>query len=70
MICGLIVLMAFVGYVIARSGLNWYQDVLSEDIIRLKDKLYKLQTLGEKVYLVEPGTYIEHLVPELTVHMD
>lgn len=63
-------LQEYISRVIARSGLNWYQDVLSEDIIRLKDKLYKLQTLGEKVYLVEPGTYIEHLVPELTVHMD
>ena len=63
-------LQEYISRVIARSGLNWYQDVLSEDIIRLKDKLYKLQTLGEKVYLVEPGTYIEYLVPELTVHMD
>lgn len=50
-------LQEYISRVIARSGLNWYQDVLSEDIIRLKDKLYKLQTLGEKVYLVEPGTY-------------
>lgn len=41
--------------------------VTSEDIIRLEDKLYKLQTLGEKVYLVEPNKYIEHLVSELTV---
>lgn len=57
----------YISRVIARSGLNWYHDVLSEDIIRLKDKLYKLQTLGEKVYLVEPNKYIEHLVPELTV---
>lgn len=60
-------LQEYISRVIARSGLTWYQDVLSEDIIRLKDKLYKLQTLGEKVYLVEPNKYIEHLVPELMV---
>ena len=60
-------LQEYISRVIARSGLNWYHDVLSEDIVKLKDKLYKLQTLGEKVYLVEPNKYIEHLVPELTV---
>ena len=60
-------LQEYISRVIARSGLNWYNDVLSEDIIKLKDKLYKLQTLGEKVYLVEPNKYIEHLVPELAV---
>lgn len=60
-------LQEYISRVIARSGLNWYHDVLLEDIIRLKDKLYKLKTLGEKVYLVEPNKYIEHLVPELTV---
>lgn len=60
-------LQEYISRVIARSGLDWYHDVLLEDIIRLKDKLYKLKTLGEKVYLVEPNKYIEHLVPELTV---
>jgi hypothetical protein len=60
-------LQEYTSRVIARSGLNWYNDVLSKDILGLKDKLYKLQTLGEKVYLVEPNKYIEHLVPELTV---
>ena len=60
-------LQEYISRVIARSGLNWYNDVLSKDILGLKDKLYKLQTLGEKVYLVEPNKYIEHLVPELTV---
>lgn len=60
-------LQEYISRVIARSGLNWYNDVLSEDIIKLKDKLYKLQTLGEKVYLVEPNKYIEHLVSELAV---
>lgn len=63
-------LQEYIARVIDRSGSNWYQDILSEDIIRLKDKLYKLQTLGEKVYLVEPNKYIKHLVPELTVHTD
>ena len=60
-------LQEYISRVIARSGLDWYHDVLLEDIIRLKDKTYKLQTLGEKVYLVEPNKYIEHLVPELMV---
>lgn len=60
-------LQEYISRVIARSGLNWYNDVLSKDIIILKDKLYKLQTLGEKVYLVEPNKYIEHLVTELEV---
>ena len=58
-------LQEYISRVIVRSGLDWYNDVLSEDIIKLKDKLYKLQTLGEKVYLVEPNKYIEHIVPEL-----
>lgn len=58
-------LQEYISRVIARSGSNWYNDVLSEDIIKLKDKLYRLQTLGEKVYLVEPNKYIEHIVPEL-----
>lgn len=60
-------LQEYISRVIARSGSNWYNDVLSEDIIKLKDKLYKLQTLGEKVYLVEPNKYIEHIVLELEV---
>lgn len=60
-------LQEYISRVISRSGLNWYNDVLSKDIVRLKDKLYKLQTLGEKVYLVEPNKYVEHLVPELEV---
>lgn len=60
-------LQEYISRVIARSGLTWYNDVLSKDIIILKDKLYKLQTLGEKVYLVEPNKYIEHLVTELEV---
>ena len=60
-------LQEYISRVIARSGSNWYNDVLSEDIIKLKDKLYKLQILGEKVYLVEPNKYIEHLVLELEV---
>ena len=58
-------LQEYISRVIARSGSNWYNDVLSEDIVKLKDKLYKLQNLGEKVYLVEPNKYIEHIVPEL-----
>lgn len=60
-------LQEYISRVVARSGSTWYRDVLSEDIIRLKEKLHKLQTLGEKVYLVEPNKYIEHLVPELEV---
>ena len=50
---------------IARSGLDWYSNVLSEDIDNLKDKLYTVQSNNEQVYFVEPHKYIEHLVPEL-----
>ena len=59
-------LQEYVSRVIERSGLEWYQRVLSSDIITLEDKLRKLQTTEEKVYFVEPNKYIEHLVPELS----
>lgn len=59
-------LQEYISRVIERSGLAWYQRVLSEDIITLEDKLRKLRTTNEKVYFVEPNKYIEHLVPELT----
>ena len=58
-------LQEYISRVIDRSGLAWYQRVLSEDIIALEDKLRELRTTDEKVYFVEPNKYIEHLVPEL-----
>lgn len=58
-------LQEYISRVIDRSGLTWYQRVLSEDIITLEDKLRELRTTNEKVYFVEPNKYIEHLVPEL-----
>lgn len=59
-------LQEYISRVIDRSGLAWYQRVLSEDIIALEDKLRELRTTDEKVYFVEPNKYIEHLVPELS----
>lgn len=58
-------LQEYISRVVNRSGLAWYQRVLSEDINQLEDKLCKLQTINEKVYFVEPNKYIEHLVLEL-----
>lgn len=58
-------LQEYISRVIARSGLDWYQRVLSEDILKLEVKLQELQSRNETVYLVEPNKYIEHLVPEL-----
>lgn len=58
-------LQEYISRVIDRSGLAWYQRVLSEDIITLEDKLHELRTTDEQVYFVEPNKYIEHLVPEL-----
>jgi len=58
-------LQEYISRVIDRSGLAWYQRVLSEDINQLEDKLCKLQITNEKVYFVEPNKYIEHLVLEL-----
>mgnify|MGYP000850800274 FL=1 len=55
----------YISRVIARSGLDWYSNVLSEDISKLKDKLYTVHSNNEQVYFVEPHKYIEHLVPEL-----
>lgn len=58
-------LQEYISRVVDRSGLAWYQRVLSEDITQLEDKLCKLHTTNEKVYFVEPNKYIEHLVHEL-----
>lgn len=58
-------LQEYISRVIARSGLDWYQRALSEDILKLEVKLQELQSRNETVYLVEPNKYIEHLVPEL-----
>lgn len=58
-------LQEYISRVIVHSGLDWYQRVLSEDILKLEVKLQELQSRNETVYLVEPNKYIEHLVPEL-----
>lgn len=58
-------LQEYISRVINRSGLDWYQRVLSDDVVKLEDKLLKLQTTNDRIYFVEPSKYIEHLVPEL-----
>ena len=58
-------LQEYISRVIKRSGLEWYQRVLSKDVSDLEDKINKVSTSSEKIYFVEPSKYIEHLVPEL-----
>lgn len=59
-------LQEYISRVIDRSGLAWYQRILSDDISKLEDKLCVLQSKNEEVYFVEPNKYIEHLVPQLS----
>lgn len=51
--------------VIARSGYAWYKRVLESDMENLSSKISKLSSTKEEVYFVEPGKYIEHLVPNI-----
>ena len=51
--------------VVARSGLDWFNNILLKDINNLPDKLIKIKKLKEKIYFVEPGKYIEDLVPNI-----
>lgn len=51
--------------VVARSGLEWFNNILLKDINNLPDKLIKIKKLKEKIYFVEPGKYIEDLVPNI-----
>lgn len=51
--------------VVARSGLEWFNNILLKDINNLPDKLIKIKKLKEKIYFVEPEKYIEDLVPNI-----
>lgn len=51
--------------VVARSGLEWFNNILLKDINNLPDKLIKIKKLKEKIYFVESGKYIEDLVPNI-----
>lgn len=51
--------------VIKRSGIEWLNNILLQDINELPNKLLELKRLKEKIYFVEPGKYIEDLVPNI-----
>ena len=51
--------------VIHRSGIDWYEQVLSNDVNQLSDKIDHLRYQNATIYFVEPNKYLEHLVPEL-----
>ena len=51
--------------VIKRSGFEWFDKVLKNDLDSLADKVKRLSETGEEVYFVKPGLYLEDLVPEL-----
>lgn len=48
--------------VIKRSGIEWLNNILLQDINELPNKLLEIKRLKEKIYFVEPGKYIEDLV--------
>ena len=51
--------------VIKRSEIEWLNNILLQDINELPNKLLELKRLKEKIYFVEPGKYIEDLVPNI-----
>lgn len=51
--------------VIKRSGIEWLNNILLQDINELPNKLLDIKRLKEKIYFVEPGKYIEDLVPNI-----
>lgn len=51
--------------VIKRSGIEWLNNILLQDINELPNKLLEIKRLKEKIYFVEPGKYIEDLVPNI-----
>lgn len=51
--------------VIKRSGQDWFDKVLKNDMDALSDKVKRLTETNEEVYFVKPGLYLEDLVPEL-----
>lgn len=50
---------------IKRSGIEWLNNILLQDINELPNKLLELKRLKEQIYFVEPGKYIEDLVPNI-----
>ena len=51
--------------VIKRSGIEWLNNILLQDINELPNKLLDIKRLKEKIYFVEQGQYIEDLVPNI-----
>lgn len=51
--------------VIKRSGIEWFNNILLQDINELPNKLLDIKRLKEKIYFVEQGKYIEDLVPNI-----
>lgn len=51
--------------VIKRLGIEWLNNILLQDINELPNKLLEIKRLKEKIYFVEPGKYIEDLVPNI-----
>lgn len=51
--------------VINRSGIEWLNNILLQDINELPNKLLDIKRLKEKIYFVKPGKYIEDLVPNI-----
>ena len=51
--------------VMHRSGIDWYEHVLKNDIDNLPNKIDRLRYENTTIYFVEPDKYLEHLVPEL-----
>ena len=48
-----------------RSGIEWLNNILLQDINELPNKLLEIKRLKEKIYFVKPGKYIEDLVPNI-----
>ena len=51
--------------VIKRSGIEWLNNILLQDINELPNKLLDIKRLKEQIYFVEQGKYIEDLVPNI-----
>ena len=51
--------------VIKRSGIEWLNNILLQDINDLPNKLLDIERLKEQIYFVKQGKYIEDLVPNI-----
>lgn len=51
--------------VIRRSGKDWFENILSEDLIDLPSKIKQLQASHEDVRLTHFDEYIEDVIPEI-----